>query len=116
MWGREEFLALPWVEDYLPAGGLPGSEQDPRRQICERYGERIPADLAVIDMAADDITVIAIANAPRSYVEPDHLCTFTGVDDIREALHGLYAEALIIPLSNGLVLAPGFVLQRDDAI
>ncbi len=116
VWSREEFLALPWVEDYLPAGGVPGSEQDPRRQICERYGERIPADLAVIDMAADDITVIAIANAPRSYVEPDHLCTFVGVDDIREALHRLYAEALIIPLSNGLVLAPGFVLQRDDAI
>jgi hypothetical protein len=63
IWSREEFLTLPWVEDYLPADGAPGSEKDPRRQICERYGEKIPADLAVIDMAADDTTVVAVANA-----------------------------------------------------
>jgi hypothetical protein len=116
IWSREEFLALPWVEDYLPAGGLPGSEKDPRGQICERYGERIPADLAVIDMAADDTTVIALANAPRSYVQQDHLCTFAGLDDIREALHHLYDEGLIIPLSNGLILAPSLILERNDAV
>ena len=115
VWSREEFLALPWVEAYLPAGGVPGSEKDPRGQICARYGEMIPADLAVIDMAADDITVMAIANASRSYVEPDHLCTFTGLDDIREALHRLYGEGLLIPLSNGLILAPGLVLERSAA-
>jgi len=115
VWSREEFLALPWVEDYLPAGGLPGSEKDPRGQICERYGERIPADLAVIDMAADDTTVITLANAPRSYLQPDHLCTFTGLDDIREALHHLYDQGLIIPLSNGLILSPSLILERDDA-
>jgi len=115
VWSREEFLALPWVEDYLPAGGLPGSEKDPRGQICERYGERIPADLAVIDMAADDTTVIALANAPRSYVQPDHLCTFTGLDGIREALHHLYDQGLIIPLSNGLILGPSLILEREDA-
>ena len=116
IWSREEFLALPWVEDYLPAGGIPGSEQDPRGQICERYGERIPADLAVLDMAADDTAVIALANTSRSYVQPDHLCTFTGLDDIREALHRLYAEGLVVPLSNGLIVAPGLILQRDDAV
>ena len=66
-------------------------------------------------MAADDTTVIAIANAPRSYVQPDHLCTFTGLDDIREALHRLYAEGLLVPLSNGLILAPGLILERADA-
>jgi hypothetical protein len=104
------------VEDYLPAGGVPGSEEDPRGRICERYGEMIPADLAVIDMAADDTSVIAIANARRSYVEPDHLCTFTGIDDIREALHRLHAEGLLIPLSNGLILAPSLILERSDAI
>jgi hypothetical protein len=112
VWSQEEFLALPWVENYLPAGGLPGSEKDPRGQICVRYGERIPADLAVIDMAADDTTVIALANAPRSYLQPDHLYTFTGLDDIREALHHLYNEGLIIPLSNGLILAPSLILGR----
>jgi hypothetical protein len=115
VWSREEFLALPWVEDYLPAGGLPGSEKDPRGQICERYGERIPADQGVIDMAADDTAVIALANAPRSYVQPDHLCTFTGLDDIREALHRLYDEGLVIPLSNGCVLGPSLILEKDDA-
>lgn len=55
----------------------------------------IPVDLTVIDMAADDTTVIAVANASRSYVGPDHLCTFTGLDDIREALHRLYGEGLL---------------------
>jgi hypothetical protein len=111
-WGREEFLALSWVEDYLPADDT----QDPRGQICERYGDRIPADLAVLDMAADNTTVIAIANAPRSYVHPDHLRTFTGLDDIRQALHRLYAEGLLVPLSNGLIVAPGLVLERSAVI
>jgi hypothetical protein len=111
-WDRVEFLALPWVEDYRPADDM----QDPRGQICERYGDRIPADLAVIDMAAGDTAVIAIANAPRSYVQPDHLCTFTGLDDIREALHRLYAQGLLVPLGNGLVLAPGLILQREAPV
>jgi hypothetical protein len=110
-WNREEFLALPWVQGYLPVGDM----QDPRGQICERYGDRIPADLAVLDMAAADTTVIAVANAPRSYVHPDHLRTFTGLDDIREALHRLYADGLLVPLSNGLVLAPGLILERPAA-
>jgi hypothetical protein len=60
--------------------------------------------------------VIAIANAPRSYIQPDHLCTFSGLDDIREALHRLYDEELIIPLSNGLILGPSLILERDDAV
>jgi hypothetical protein len=111
-WNREEFLALPWVEDYLPADDM----QDPRRQICERYGDRIPADLAVLDMAADNTTVIAVANAPRSYVHPDHLCTFTGLDDVREALHRLYDDGLLVPLGNGLIVAPGLVLERSAVI
>lgn len=110
-WNREEFLALPWVEDYLPADDM----QDPRGQICERYGDRIPADLAVLDMATDNTAVIAIANAPLSYVHPDHLCTFTGQDDIREALHRLYADGLLVPLSNGLIVAPGLILERAAA-
>jgi hypothetical protein len=111
-WNREEFLALHWVEDYLPADDT----QDPRGQICERYGDRIPADFAVLDMAAHNTTVIAIANAPRSYVHPDHLRTFTGLDDIREALHRLYDDGLLVPLANGLLVAPGFVLERSAAV
>jgi hypothetical protein len=111
-WNREEFLALPWVEDYLPADDM----QDPRGQICERYGDRIPADLAVLDMAAGDTAVIAVANAPRSYVQPDHLCTFTGLDDVREALHRLYDDGLLVPLSNGLIVAPGLVLERSAVV
>lgn len=112
LWSREEFLALPWVEEYLPAGGVPGSELDPRRQICERYGDKIPAGLAVIDMAADDVAVIAVANASRSYVEPAHLCAFTGLMDVSQALHRLDSEGLLIPMSNGLILAPSLILER----
>jgi hypothetical protein len=115
-WNREQFLALPWVENYPSAVGMPGSEQDPREQICERYGDRIPADLAVFDMAAGDTTVIAVANAPRSYVQPGHLRTFTGLDDIREALHRLYDEGLLVPLSNGLIVAPGLILERSAPV
>jgi hypothetical protein len=111
-WNREEFLALAWVEDYLPADDM----QDPRGQICERYGERIPADLAVLDMAAGDTAVIAVANAPRSYVHPDRLRTFTGLDDVREALHRLYDDGLLVPLGKGLVLAPGLVLERSAVV
>jgi hypothetical protein len=110
IWTLEEFLALPWVEGYLPAGGVPGSEKDPRRQICKRYGENIPADLAVIDMAADDATVIA--NTCRSYVEPGHMCALTGLDDIRQALDCLGQRRTPYPLSNVLILTPGLILER----
>jgi hypothetical protein len=111
IWSQPEFLDLPWVRDYLPAGGAPGSKQDPRGQITSRYGEKIPADLAVIDMAADDVTVVAVANASRGYLEPAHLLAFAGVGDIRQALHELHAQELLLPLSNGLVLAPGLILE-----
>jgi hypothetical protein len=67
-------------------------------------------------MAADNTTVIAVANAPRSYIQPDHLCTFTGLHDIREALHRLYEEGLLVPLSNGLIVAPGLILERSAAV
>ena len=111
IWSQDEFLALAWVRDYLPADGPPGSEADPRMQICGRYGEKIPADLAVLDMAADDTDVIAVANASRSYLEPAHLHAFTGTDDLRRALDQLYGQELLMPLSNGLVLAPGLILE-----
>jgi hypothetical protein len=78
IWSPEEFMALPWVRDYLPAGGLPGSGQDPRGQICGRDGEKIPAELAVLDMAADDTAVIAVANARATYLEPGHPHVLTG--------------------------------------
>jgi hypothetical protein len=115
IWNQDKFLALPWVRDYLPAVGPPGSEADPRGQICGRYGEKISADLAVLDMAADDTAVIAVANAPRSYLEPAHLHAFTGADDLRQALHQLDGQGLLLPLSNGLVLAPGLILESLTA-
>jgi hypothetical protein len=103
-------MALPWVRDYLPAGGAPGSEQDPRGQICARYRDKVPADLAVIDMAAAGTTVIAVANARRGCLEPAHLPAFTGTDDTRQALHQLDSRGLVLPLGNGLVLVPGLIL------
>ena len=103
------------MRDYLPADGPPGSEEDPREQICGRCGENIPADLAVIDMAADDTTVIAVANARRGYLEPAHLRAFTGADNVREALHQLSSQELLLPLSNGLVLAPALILELVPA-
>ena len=115
IWSQQEFLTLPWVRAYLPAGGPPGSGQDPRGQICGRYGEKIPADLAVIDMATDDTTVIAVANAPRGHLEPVHLRTFADLDDTSHALHQLHGQGLLLPLSNGLVLAPGLILEPVPA-
>jgi hypothetical protein len=110
IWSQPDFMALPWVRDYLPTGGAPGSGQDPRSQICARYSEKVPADLAVIDMAADGTTVIPVANARRGYLEPAHLLAFTGTDGTRQALHQLDSRGLV-PLSNGLVLAPGLILD-----
>jgi hypothetical protein len=59
------------------------------------------------------IIALGRADAPQSYIQPDHLCTFTGLDDIREALHRLYDDGLLVPLSNGLIVAPGLVLERS---
>jgi hypothetical protein len=33
--------------------------------------------------------------------QPDRRRTFTGLDDIHEALHRLYADGLLVPLGNG---------------
>jgi hypothetical protein len=110
-WSQQEFLALAWVQEYLPAGGRPGSKADPRGQICSRYGEKIPAGLAVLDMAADDTSVIVVANAARRYLQPGHLYAFTGTSETRQALHQLDSQGLLLPLSNGLVLAPALILE-----
>lgn len=109
-WTREEFLALPWVADYMPEDPA----ADPRDQVCERYGEKIPADLAVLDIAADQTAFIAVANAGRSYVEPHHLHALAGVSGTRQALHRLHDEGLVVALSNGVVVAPGLILERAD--
>ena len=66
-------------------------------------------------MAADDTTMIAIANAARGHLEPGHLRAFTGLNDTSGALHQLYGEGLLLPLSNGLVLAPGLILESAPA-
>ena len=55
-------------------------------------------------MAADDTAVISVVNAPYSYLEAAHLHAYTGLDDTRGALHHLYGQGLLLPLSNGLVL------------
>ena len=62
-------------------------------------------------MAADDTTVIAVASTGRGYLEAGHLLAFTGADDLRQALHQLESQGLLVPLSNGLVLAPGLILE-----
>ena len=107
-WGLEEFLTLPWVMDYLPADPA----ADPRDQICERYGEKIPADLAVLDMAAGRTGAIAVSNAGWNYVEPQHLLAYTSEDDPRRALHRMHSDGMVIALSNGFVIAPRLMLQR----
>ena len=66
-------------------------------------------------MAADDTTVIAVANAPRGYLEPVHLHAFTGLDDTRDTLRHLDGQGLLLPLSNGLILAPGLILEPVPA-
>ena len=62
-------------------------------------------------MAVNDTKVIAVANAPRSYVEPDYLSAFTGMDDIREALHRLDGERPLIPLSTASYSLPASSLS-----
>ena len=69
--GRNSWPCHGW-RTICPPAARPEASRTPRGQICGRYGERIPADLAVIDMAADDTAVIAVANARRCYL-PGHL-------------------------------------------
>jgi hypothetical protein len=94
--------------DYMPADPA----EDPRDRICERYGEKIPADLAVLDLAAANTGLIAVSNAGWNYVEPHHLLAFTGENDTRRALHCMHDDGMVIALSNGFVIAPGLILQR----
>lgn len=109
VWSRTEFLAEQWVEEWVAEGTQGECFRD---LVFARYGERIPVDLAVIDAHAHDFLGIETIDREASWVHEMHVHTFAGIADLGTALHRLYAESWITPLTDGTVVAPRLRLSR----
>ncbi|WP_106397703.1 hypothetical protein [Actinocorallia populi] len=107
VWGRAEFLALPWVSDWMS-----GWEEGERycEAVTTRYGDFIPADLAVLEAAALDFQGVETSDREASFVHESHVCGFAGLDDLHLALLALYRDQWIVPLTDGTLAAPRLAL------
>lgn len=103
VWARAEFLDLPWVSDWMS-----GWEEGERycEAIITRYGDFIPADLAVLEAASVDFQGVETAGREASFVHESHVCGFAGLDDLHLALLTLYRDQWIVPLADGTLAAP----------
>lgn len=111
VWGRSEFLDLPWVSDWVS-----GWEEGERycESVIARYGDFIPADLAVLGAASVDFQGVETAGREASFVHESHVCAFAGMDDLHLALLTLYRDQWIVPLTDGTLAAPRLNLAPVD--
>lgn len=110
VWGRSEFLDLPWVSDWMS-----GWEEGERycETVLTRYGDFIPADLAVLEAVAIDFQGMETAGHEASFVHESHVCRFAGLDDLHLSLFALYRDQWVVPLTDGTVVAPRLLLVPD---
>ncbi|GGL48377.1 hypothetical protein [Planomonospora parontospora] len=110
IWSPEEFRNLSWVQELGPDYE---GEADERDLIVERYGDQIPADLAVIDMMARFFGGVVVSNDDWINNE-EHVLEFAGVSDLHQALTKMHREGWLTPLTNGILVAPGLFLECID--
>jgi hypothetical protein len=107
-WTRVEFLDQQWVSEWV-------AESDEAEFFClrvfERYGSIIPADLVVLDALAEDFHGFETIGREASWVLETHVQAFTGIVDLREALHLMYREGWVTPMDDGTVIAPRITLE-----
>ncbi|MEO5876686.1 MAG: hypothetical protein ABIS86_01355 [Streptosporangiaceae bacterium] len=108
LWSRVEFLDQQWVAEWV-------AESEDAECFClgvfERYGAVIPADLVVLDALAEDFQGFETIGREASWVQAAHVRAFTGIRDLREALHLMYRDDWITPLDDGTVIAPRISLE-----
>lgn len=109
VWSHEEFLDQQWVDEWI-ADGAEGEFF--RDSVIGRYGEKIPADLAILDAHAHDFLGIETADREASWVHERHVTEFAGLDDLREALHLMHQDGWLTTLDDGTVIAPRLRLIR----
>ncbi len=110
VWGRAEFLGLPWVSDWMADW-----EEGERycAEVVARYGDFIPADLAVLEAAAVDFQGMETVGREASFVHEGHVCGFAGLDDLLLSLFSLYRDQWVVPLADGTLVAPRLVLAPN---
>lgn len=107
LWTRAEFARQQWVAEW--AADAPEGERF-RDAVLAAHGDRIPADLAVLEALALDFQGIETPGREASWVRESHVLDFAGVTDLSVALHLLYRADWIVPLCDGTVVAPRLVL------
>ena len=106
-WTPEEFRALEWI------GELCDDEPDQAREdILAHYGEKIPADLALLDFAARKFIGVTTWNEWGVETRAEHLTALAQTSDLREALGILHRDGWITPMADGFLDAPGLLFQR----
>ncbi|MFD1546000.1 hypothetical protein [Nonomuraea guangzhouensis] len=106
-WTPEEFLALEWIDE------LCDDEADQARdEILARYGEKIPADLALLDFSARSFLGVTTWNDCGIEARSEHVTALAQTSGLREALGILHRGGWITPMADGFLDAPGLLLQR----
>ncbi|NJP98449.1 hypothetical protein HCN51_55050 [Nonomuraea sp. FMUSA5-5] len=103
-WTPEQLGRHPWLQ-------AEADEPDPLMVeeyecILARHGDKIPADDAILDLAATVSPTIVTGNF--DVVDDEQLvAAFAQTDNLRQALAALHRGGQLIPLANGVLLAPG---------
>ncbi|MFI7643796.1 hypothetical protein [Nonomuraea sp. NPDC049400] len=106
-WTPEEFLALEWIDELCD-----DAADQARDEILARYGETIPADLALLDFSARSFLSVTTWNEYGIEARPEHVTALAQTPDLREALGILHRDGWITPMADGFLDAPGLLLQR----
>ncbi|MGP4102191.1 hypothetical protein [Nonomuraea sp. KM90] len=106
-WTPEEFLALEWIPE------LCDDEVDrAREEVLIRYGGKIPADVALLDLSARSFIGVTTWNEYGIECTAEHVTALAQTSDLREALGILHRDGWITPMADGFLDAPGLFLQR----
>ncbi|MFF0249888.1 hypothetical protein [Streptosporangium sandarakinum] len=110
-WTPKQLSGHPWLN---ARKGEPAPQMvDEYQHILDRYGDEIPADQAILDLAAVALPYIVTGNF--DLVGDEQLVlAFTQTDDLRQAFGALHRDGLLLPLANGLLLAPGLAKVIDE--
>ncbi|MCP2358285.1 hypothetical protein HD597_005305 [Nonomuraea thailandensis] len=105
-WTPEQFLALKWIPE------LCEDEVDRvREEIPARYGGKIPADLALLDISGAHFLGFTTWNEVGIECRAEHVTALAQTSDLREALGVLHRDGWITPMADGFLDAPGLVLR-----
>lgn len=106
-WSPEEFAALEWIEELCD-----DAADQAREEILAHYGEKIPADLALLDFSARKFLGVTTWNEYGIETRAEHITALAQTPNLREALAILHRDGWVVPMADGFLDAPGLLFQQ----